>query len=453
MRKLLQRLIGLPQFRDLLRQCLRRRLPLRHIADRRRHAHPSGTLQRAQTDLHRKLAPVPAHRHQLQVRAHGAFSRRGKERLAMMRMLFPKRSRHQNLDPLAHQIHPRVPKERLHLQVGYFDPPFGIDHHHRVRRRFQQHLELLLRFPHAGQIAGHLRVSAQLTRPAMNGPQMHIGQKSPPVLPHPPAFPIEAPVLPRCPQHRFRHLRGSILVRKKDRKALAHYLLGRVPLQPLRPMIPAQNPSFRIQHVDRIVLHAVHKSAKSLFLEAGLGLGYPFAIDLQFQFGNRRQPQDQRPHPEQHHRRRHGSYRRNPLHHPLQPVHRDPDRPHRQYMCRAAGRNEDHKQQRHLAKESLPAPSHQVEHQKGNGEIGNRDQHIRNDMQPEHTRLATQAIEVRHEIGSEERPEKLPHARSAGSPRSNFGGKKLDSSHNGGWIGIEPARTGPNWPICPPKTT
>src|SRR6185503_10012561 len=54
------------------------------------------------------------------------------------------------------------------------------------------------------------------------------------------------------------------LRRVEDREALPDHLGRRIALQAARPLVPAHDAAFGVEHEDRVVLHAVHQQPEAL---------------------------------------------------------------------------------------------------------------------------------------------------------------------------------------------
>src|ERR1700722_1813706 len=113
-------------------------------------------------------------------------------------------------------------------------------------------------------IARHLRIASQHSFGITQRTNDHIGPEERTILAHPPSLFFEPARLPGNAQGA---LRGSLIRRArriKTRKMLADNPLARIPLDPLRPAIPALDATLGIEHVDRVILHPFDKVAESL---------------------------------------------------------------------------------------------------------------------------------------------------------------------------------------------
>ena len=119
-------------------------LALRDVANRARYERAAVGLQRAETDLDRKLRPVFPQAEQVETDAHAARPRFAKEVAAVPRVRPAEPLGHEQFDPLADEFLTAVSEEPLRLRVDQDDAPVPVDDDHRVGRGLQQVLESLL---------------------------------------------------------------------------------------------------------------------------------------------------------------------------------------------------------------------------------------------------------------------------------------------------------------------
>src|SRR5207248_10077934 len=84
------------------------------------------------------------------------------------------------------------------------------------------------------------------------------------VLADPPALDLAAPPLGRLAQIRRGLPRSDVLGGVEAGELPAEDLLRRIPLDALRPGVPAHDPTRRVEPEDRVVLHALHQQAEAL---------------------------------------------------------------------------------------------------------------------------------------------------------------------------------------------
>ena len=126
-------------------QCLLRLFALGDVADGARYEHALFGLQRAQTDLHRKLEAVLAQSIQLQPGAHRAKPGLGEVLRAVSGMLAAKPQRQQHFHRPLEQLRARVAEQPLGLRIDQHNVAFVIHDHFGVRRRLEQPPEFLFR--------------------------------------------------------------------------------------------------------------------------------------------------------------------------------------------------------------------------------------------------------------------------------------------------------------------
>ena len=122
------------------------------VADRARDECAVLFFQRAERDLHGKLAAVLATAVELKPGAHPARVRVNPVTRAMVCVPAVKALGHKQLDTLAEQFLPRVAEQPLGLCVDEHDLPRRVDDHHRVRSGLQQPSKPVL---HPIQLVAH----------------------------------------------------------------------------------------------------------------------------------------------------------------------------------------------------------------------------------------------------------------------------------------------------------
>jgi hypothetical protein len=121
-----------------LRQMLFRRFAHADVADRRGDQDALGAFQRAQHQLDRKFAAILAPRDKLDPGADLLRQRLRRGSRAVRDQPLGKALRNDGLDLLPDEFVAAVPELLLRLQVQKNDCPLMVDHHHRIRRGFQQ---------------------------------------------------------------------------------------------------------------------------------------------------------------------------------------------------------------------------------------------------------------------------------------------------------------------------
>ncbi len=114
------------------------------IDDRRQHDCPLVGLDRVQPDLDRELASIPLETVEIATGPDQTRARIGKKRLPQRRMMTTEPFGDEHLHRLSYQVGPRVSKNALGQGVYQDNPARLIDHHHSVRRSFDDQAEAAL---------------------------------------------------------------------------------------------------------------------------------------------------------------------------------------------------------------------------------------------------------------------------------------------------------------------
>ncbi len=141
----------------------------------------------------------------------------------------------------------------------------------RLEERLLRGIQRLLRFAALGQIARHLGEADQPARRITHRIDQDRRPEARAVLAHAPALRLE-PALALGPVERDGGQAGlAILLGIEARKMLPDDLALGIALETLRARIPAHHEARRIEHIDRVIRHALDEQAES-FLAAPQGL-------------------------------------------------------------------------------------------------------------------------------------------------------------------------------------
>jgi hypothetical protein len=147
----------------------------------------------------------------------------------------------------------------------------GVEHEQRVVGEvLDQQPELplalaqrLLRGAPFGDVAGHLGETLELAVGVSDRVDHHVGPEAAAVLAQPPAFGLVAALAPGDLQHPRGQAGSTVLAGVELREMLADDLRRRVAFQPLGAGIPVGHHARRIEHVDRIVDHALDQHSEA----------------------------------------------------------------------------------------------------------------------------------------------------------------------------------------------
>ena len=133
---------------------------------------------------------------------------------------------------------------------------------HQQAEAFLAAAQFLLRGAAFGEVAGHLGKAEQMAGGVADRIDHHIGPEPGAILAQAPAFRLEPPFDLGGAQYGGGHMGGAVLLSVESREMLADNLVGAVPLDALRPAIPADDEAGRIEHEDRIVGDALDQQFK-----------------------------------------------------------------------------------------------------------------------------------------------------------------------------------------------
>src|SRR5690606_25365529 len=119
--------------------------------------------------------------------------------------------------------------------------------------------------PPVGEIAGNFGVAAQLALPAVDGREDDMRPEGAAVLAHAQPLVLVAAELARLLQLLLGPLLAPSLLGIEEREVPADDFRRRVSLDALGPGVPAGDPALAIEHVNRVVAHALHQHAEALF--------------------------------------------------------------------------------------------------------------------------------------------------------------------------------------------
>jgi hypothetical protein len=154
-------------------------------------------------------------------------------------------------------------RARRVVQLATDPPPLLVLDLHQASRELVEHE---FGGTSLGQVAGHLGKPAELAVVVAQRRDDDVGPEACPILPYSPALFLHAPVslglLEKLRRMSFRGVLASV----ERGHVLADDFVGLVPLDAFGSFIPACDLAGRVEHEDRIVLHATHQES-----EVGLG--------------------------------------------------------------------------------------------------------------------------------------------------------------------------------------
>jgi hypothetical protein len=153
-----------------------------------------------------------------------------------------------SLDPLR----PGIPVGDMPLRVEHVDGVIGHALHEQPEALLAV-LERLEGVTSLGQVPGDLRIADQFALFVADRVDDHMGPEAGAVLAQAPALVLELPMGGGDVERFLREAGGAILVRVELGKVRSEDFCFLVPLEALRPGVPARNDPGRIQHVDGVV--------------------------------------------------------------------------------------------------------------------------------------------------------------------------------------------------------
>jgi len=132
--------------------------------------------------------------------------------------------------------------------------------------------QLFVGTPFFGDVAGDLGEAEQAAGVVVDGIDHHIGPEPLAVLAHPLGLALEPALADRGRQRLLRLSVGAILGRVEQRKVPADDLASLVALDRLRPGVPVGDQALRVEHVDGVVVHALHQEREALLALAKRGV-------------------------------------------------------------------------------------------------------------------------------------------------------------------------------------
>jgi hypothetical protein len=115
-----------------------------------------------------------------------------------------------------------------------------------------------------GEVARDLGKTDELTGFVANGGDRDARPEDGSIPAHPPAFLVVLPGALRDLELALRLVRGPVFFEIELREMPADYLLGSIPFDPLRALIPRRDASGRVEHEDGVVPDAFDEEAEAL---------------------------------------------------------------------------------------------------------------------------------------------------------------------------------------------
>src|SRR5262249_15621352 len=115
-----------------------------------------------------------------------------------------------------------------------------------------------------GDVAGHLRESAEPAGSVVHGGDDDVGPEPRAVVPKPPALVLDAPLSTGDLQFPLRLAAAQVFLAVERREVPADDLLRLVALDALGPGVPGGDVAVGVEHEDRVVAHRRHEELEDL---------------------------------------------------------------------------------------------------------------------------------------------------------------------------------------------